>query len=216
MEPRVLTVMEERPYPKEELRELADKIVIKDDYEKIERVAGLDFTIIGDKIIAAVAVCNEKMEQIEKAYAVRSKDESISRHDITRDIFKEGTAMIEAVNKLEKKPDLLIVNGAGIIHPGLGLASYIGLILNIPTIGVSKNISHGKVIDGLVYVASEIKGYELATREGSRPVYVSPGHRVSLKSSIAIVKQCIKWPHKMPEPLALAHKYVNKVKKGLA
>ncbi len=198
--------MDEHSIKKEQAR-LAELVIIRDDFKQIEKIAGVDITILNnEKLIAVVVVCDKEFNQIDKAYAI---------HDLNKEkqtIYTEGPAIIDAVKKLRINPDIILINGHGITHPRLGLASYIGLELDISTIGVAKNLRTGKVIDGLVYVNDEIRGYEVMTREASKPVYVSPGHKVSLKSSIAIVKDCIKWPHKLPEPLALAHKYLNKVK----
>ena len=200
--------MEDSIWIKKERERLAELIIIRDDFKQIEKIAGIDVTILNnEKLIAAVVVCDKEFNQIDKAYAI---------HDLKKEkeqaIYAEGPVIIDAVKKLKITPDVILINGHGITHPRLGLASYIGLALDLSTIGVAKNLRTGKVIDGLVYVNDEIRGYEVITRDASKPVYVSPGHKVSLKSSIAIVKDCIKWPHKLPEPLALAHKYLNKVK----
>ncbi len=202
--------MDEYRIKKEQAR-LAELVIIRDDFKQIEKIAGVDVTILNnEKLIAAVVVCDKEFNQIDKAYAINDL-----KKEKEQAVYIEGPAIIDAVKKLKITPDIILINGHGITHPRLGLASYVGLTLNISTIGVAKNLRTGTVIDGLVYVDNEIRGYEVITRDSSKPVYVSPGHKVSLKSSIAIVKDCIKWPHKLPEPLALAHKYLNKVKKDL-
>lgn len=93
-----------------------------------------------------------------------------------------------------------------------GLASYVGLTLNKPTIGVAKNLLEGRIIDKAIYINGEKRGHELKARKGAKTIYISPGHRISLKSSLGIVKSCFR-EHRLPEPLYLAHKYANMIKR---
>ena len=95
------------------------------------------------------------------------------------------------------------------------MASHVGILLDAATIGVTKNLMLGEVKDGTIYVEKEARGYELITRKHAKPIYLSPGYKVSLKKSLEIIKNCIREPHKLPEPLHLAHKYGKKVKKEL-
>ena len=128
--------------------------------------------------------------------------------------FREGRLSIEALLALEYEPDLLFVDGHGVVHErGFGLASHLGLLLDIPTIGVPKTPFHA--IDhapekprGSYYVLTKewgAQGASLRLKAGVKPVYVSPGYRVDLDSAIAL---CLKWSsgrHKFPEPLQAAH-----------
>jgi len=199
---------------KEEQLKLAKKVIINDKFEKIKTVAGVDQTFTKEEVISGIVVCNYKdLKLIEKKYAiVKAKFPYVSGL-LT---YRESPAIVEAFNKLENKPDILIVDGNGILHPRrIGMASHVGILLDMPTIGVAKKLIVGEVKEGTIYMEKEARGYELITREHSRPIYVSPGNNVSLKTSLEIVKKCIKVPHKLPEPLHLAHRYANKVKKKL-
>ncbi len=134
--------------------------------------------------------------------------------------FREAPAIIEAFHKLDKKPDLLLIDGCGINHPRFaGLATHVGVLLDIPTIGVAKNILCGSgTIPGKPGEANLIRyhgrevGYYFKSKKGCRPLIVAPGHKVSLDTSLNIVKNCIR-KHKLPEPTRLAHLCVNKLKK---
>ena len=95
------------------------------------------------------------------------------------------------------------------------MASQVGILLDTATIGVAKSLSLGEVKDKTIYVEKEARGYELVTREHARPIYISPGHKISLKTSLEVVKKCIRFPHKLPEPLHLAQKLGNRVKKEM-
>jgi len=126
---------------------------------------------------------------------------------------RESPAAVEAFNKLENKPDILIVDAHGIAHPRFfGMASHIGLLLDIPTIGIAKKLMVGKKQDNKIVFNNKIIAQEVKTKEYSKPLYVSIGHKVSLKTAVEIVNKCIKLPHKLPEPLHLAHKYANKIR----
>lgn len=195
---------------KEEQIRLARKIVVKDDFKKIETIAGCDQAFCKRRIISAVVVCDRNMNVVEQAAA-----EAEEKFPYIPGLlfYREGLAAIDAFRKLSNKPDVLIVDANGILHPlRIGMASHLGLILDTPTIGVSKNLVLGKIEDGKVLVGNEVRAVEVITKEHARPLYVSPGHRISLETSVDIVKQFMKPPHKLPEPLHLAHRLAEKTR----
>ena len=198
---------------KEEQLKLANEVTIKDTLSKYNLIGACDQAFIEKDVISGVIICDKDMNIIEKNNAViKSKINYVPGFLF----YREGPAIIEAYNKIENKPNVLMVDGNGILHPRrLGMASHLGVILDIPTIGVTKNLMCGNVKEGKVYVEKEIRGIELITRQYARPIYVSPGHKISLGKSLEIVKKYLKFPHKLPEPLHLAHKYVNKTRKEL-
>ncbi len=127
--------------------------------------------------------------------------------------FREGPILIEAFRQLKMKPDVLLLDGHGIAHPrGFGLASHIGVWLDIPSIGCAKtalstDFSYPEYSEGSFEIirkdSSEI-GAVLRTRKGTRPVFVSPGHRVDLMTSVELVlRTCRRF--RIPEPLRRAH-----------
>ncbi|HWQ19375.1 MAG TPA: endonuclease V, partial [Methanotrichaceae archaeon] len=127
-----------------------------------------------------------------------------------------------AVRALAQKPTLLFVDGCGINHPKrAGMASYIGVILDMPTIGVSKNILCGSAsppdkvgaASPLVYKGANV-GFLLKSCKGCRPIVVAPGHKVSLDSSLDLTIRCLHG-HKLPEPCRLAHEHANQVKRSM-
>lgn len=197
---------------KEEQIRLAKKIIIKDDYEKADIIAGVDQTFLDKKVFSAVIVWDSKKNKvIEQKYVVQEVKMPYIPGYLS---YREGPAIVEVINQLENRPDILLIDGHGIAHPRkIGLASHVGLLLDIPTIGVAKNLLCGKIKDGKIMVDDNIRGSELITKEHANPIYVSPGYRICLKSSLEIVKSCIKLPHKYPEPLHLAHIYAKKIMK---
>ena len=95
------------------------------------------------------------------------------------------------------------------------MASHVGILLDAATIGVTKRLMLGEVKDRTIYVDKEARGYELVTKEYANPIYVSPGHKISLKTSLEVIKNCMMPPHKMPEPLHIAHKHSNKAREDI-
>ena len=121
--------------------------------------------------------------------------------------YREMPAMIEAFSKLENSPDIILVDGHGITHPRrMGLATHFGLVISRPTIGVAQTLIAGNVEQGKIFIDKELCGFEVKTKEHARSLYISPGHMVSLGTSLKTVQECLRPPHKLPEPLHLAHK----------
>lgn len=134
--------------------------------------------------------------------------------------FREIPMLIKAWEKLKTKPDVLVVDGIGIAHPRrFGIASHLGLVLGIPTIGCAKSVLTGIYeepgnepgdISYLYdkYNKEEIIGAALRTKRNVKPVFVSPGHLITLKESIDLVFSCVR-KHRLPEATRFAHNTVN-------
>ena len=129
--------------------------------------------------------------------------------------FREGPAVLAAFQKLKRQPDIILFDGQGIAHPRrFGLASHMGLLLNIPAIGCAKSRLYGDCGEpgpkkgDLSYLLSkdgEIIGACLRTRANVKPLYVSAGHNISLDFAVkTVLACCVK--HRQPEPLRLAHR----------
>jgi deoxyribonuclease V len=126
--------------------------------------------------------------------------------------FREGTALINAIKKLKTLPTVILVDGHGIAHPrGFGIASWIGYLLKVPTIGCAKNKLIGeykmpKIEKGewspLVF-NKKIIGAVLRTREKVKPIFISPGNLIDLETSITLVLSVSKY--RIPEPLRIAN-----------
>ncbi len=196
---------------KEEQLKLAKKIVEKDSFDKLEMIGGADCTYHEDKVISAIAVCDYKtMEVKEKVFAVSKAKIPYLAGFLA---YREGPAISEAYAKLAVKPDVLIFDGNGVLHPRrCGLASHLGILLELASIGIAKQLLVGEVKGGKVYVEKEEMAELVVTREHAKPLYISPGHKISLKTSVEIVKNCMRFPHKLPEPLHVAHRYANEIK----
>lgn len=135
--------------------------------------------------------------------------------------FREIPALLMAWKKLKTRPDLIVVDGVGIAHPRrIGIASHLGVMLDVPTIGSAKSILvgiHGNLNEEAGSVAvmvdpklpEDVIGGALRTKRKVRPVYVSPGHHITLEESIKIISSCIR-KHRLPEPVRMAHETMNR------
>jgi deoxyribonuclease V len=127
--------------------------------------------------------------------------------------FREAPLILAACEELTVTPDLLMVDGQGIAHPRrMGLASHLGLCLDIPTIGCAKSRlcgSHDEPGNERSSYAEllgngEVIGAVVRTRTGVKPVYVSIGHKIDLPTAIHFVLECCRG-YRLPEPTRLAH-----------
>jgi len=181
--------------------EQAGKVILEDGPENPDRVAGVDVSYQGDVAASACVVMDGDLKIIELASTVIPVAFPYIPGYL---MFREAPA-IEAVAEHVSGFDLLMVNGHGVAHPrGCGLASYVGLRLGVPTIGVARSLlvgrlrGEGEVEHDDTVVAAEIR------RAGHRPIYVSPGHLISLSSSVDFVRR-MGGEGPFPEPLRLAH-----------
>ena len=128
--------------------------------------------------------------------------------------FREGPAVLKCIRKLKTKPSVFLFDGQGIAHPRMmGLATHIGIILNTPSVGCAKSFLYGsyKGSPGIkkgsfVYIKAKDKviGAILRSKDKTKPIYVSPGNKVDLKTSIKVVLKCLT-KYRIPDPLRLAH-----------
>ncbi|MBS3138676.1 endonuclease V [Candidatus Woesearchaeota archaeon] len=190
---------------REEQTRLSKSVIIADRFRKVETIAGIDQSYMGNDIISCIVVCNAKtLEVIETQSATVP---SMIPYKPGFLAYREMPAMIEAFGKLENSPDIILVDGHGITHPRkMGIATHVGLVLGRPTIGIAQSLITGNIENGKIFIDNELRGFEVRTKEHARVLYVSPGHMVSLGASLKIVQDCLRHPHKLPEPLHLAHK----------
>ncbi len=192
-----------------EQRKLASKVSLRDEFSDIRMIAGAEAYAVGSRIIACVVVCDAKtLAIVDKAFATGRIARNILPEFLA---YRDGPLLGNAISSLKEKPDIIFFDGDGVLHPRkIGLASHLGVMLDIPSIGISKAPLCGEVKGESVYLGKEKLGQLVRTKEHANPLCVSPGHRITLESAVALVKKCIREPHKMPEPLHLAHKLAKK------
>lgn len=199
-----------RPYELEQ-KKLSEKINLLDSSDKVSYIAGIDHAFTEDKVVTAIVVVDAKsMVILEKKHIITDINFPYIPEFISH---REGPPSISAYRQLKIDPDLIIVDGNGIIHPRkMGVASYIGLMLNKPTIGIAKYLLCGDVSEDTVYIDKEAVGKYIATKDMANPILVNPGHKISLSKSVEIVKSMING-HKLPFPLHEAKKLAGKIKR---
>ena len=199
---------------------LADVVIEEDCFVNLERVAGADISFsVNEKALAAAVVLDlEKFEVLEeKILEVELFFPYISGFLGIR----ESDAIVSTLNLLNTDYDVLMVNGHGIMHPrGFGLASQVGIFLNMPTIGVAKRLIGGRYInqatksEHLKEDVQFIKNNNRIVGAFFRGNYLSVGHKISLKTALDIMKKTS--IYKTPEPLRQAHILATKTfKRGL-
>lgn len=178
-----------------------------------EFAAGIDvgYTRAGDHAWAAAVVLDRGFRVVEQRVVDGEPDRSYAPGLLA---FREGRLSLAALEALEHEPGIIFCDGHGAVHErGLGLASHLGVLLGIPTIGIPKTPFHS--IDhepgserGDYYVLTKewgAQGAAIRLKAHSKPVYVSPGHLTDLPSAIALALAWSSGAHRVPEPLAVAH-----------
>ncbi len=191
---------------------LSNKIITEDRLpKKVKRVAGVDVAYVNELAIGAVAVLDyDSLETLEQQTATcKVKFPYIP----TLLSFREIPPAVACIKKLRRHLDVLLVDGQGVAHPfGCGFATHIGLAMGKPTFGVAKNKLFGepKLIAGEVLLVQkeQIIGAAVTTKEGTKPVYVSVGHLISLKTAVNIARHCSR-TSRIPEPILQAHKIAS-------
>jgi len=195
----------------EKLQLVLSKRIIRKDLlpAPITHVAGVDVAYQEEYSIAAVAVLDYASMSLKETKTSRQRTEFPYRSTFLS--FRELAPVVSAMKRLRTQPDVTIVDGHGIAHPRrLGFASHLGLVLDAPTIGVAKSLLCGEIEDDgnelwrPVIHRDETVGAAVFTKPHVKPVYVSIGHKISLKTAIDIVLHCAS-KYRTPEPLRAAH-----------
>lgn len=194
-------------------QQLRAEVIGEDQLGPIEHVAGVDcgFEAGGTITRAAVAVLSFP--------ALELRDRAVVRRPTSFPYvpgflsFREVPAVLEALAQLTVIPDLLLCDGQGLAHPRrFGLACHLGLLTDTPAIGVAKSLLIGRhaplaeergAWEPLVDRA-EVIGAALRTRAGTRPLFISIGHRISLPTAIDYVLRCTP-KYRLPETTRRAH-----------
>ena len=199
---------------------LRTDISLTNSARTISSVAGADVSYAkrgGEGIAAMLVLSYPELDLMDEAFA-RGK---VSFPYIPGLLsFREAPLLIEVFQRLQHLPDVVLYDGQGIAHPrSLGLASHMGLFLELPSVGCAKKKLVGDFEEvGLqpgsttpLKIEGKIIGAVIRTRRGVKPVFVSPGHLIDLESSIELVlKTCRGF--RLPEPLRRAHLMVKRIR----
>ncbi|MBX0326848.1 deoxyribonuclease V, partial [Oscillochloris sp. ZM17-4] len=204
------TTIEEALAVQERLR---GQVIVADEEFPLRTVAGVDAGFEEDGTVARAAVVLLSFPELSPVTHAIARSPAPFPYIPGFLSFREAPAILAALDTLDVAPDLLICDGQGIAHPRrLGIASHLGVLTGIPAIGCAKSLLvglHDPVPDErggrapLIHRGEPV-GYVLRTRAGVRPVYVSPGHRVSLDRAADLVMACTT-RYRLPETTRYAH-----------
>ena len=204
-------------------RDLANRVELSGELTHVRTLAALDASYKKGEALVAAAVLWDVREQrvLEVGFAATDPD-AVFPYVPGYLSFREAPAYLAALAELSQVPDLLLVDGQGVAHPrGLGIASHLGVHLELPSLGVAKSLLYGKMqgelpdeagsAAPLVAKGAQI-GWVYRSRAGVNPLFLSPGHRVSLEAGLEIVL-ALPGKTKLPEPLRQAHGWSGRARK---
>jgi deoxyribonuclease V len=190
------------------------------DWSRLRRVAGCDAAVCGESLVAAVVVLEaESLEVIEAAQAQRRPPLPYIPGLLS---FREVPALLAAFERLKVVPDAVLCDGQGRAHPRrFGLACHLGLLLDLPSVGVAKSRLIGEAEEPgpkrgswtPIVHGEELIGRLLRTRDHVRPLYISVGHRITLDDAVALVLK-MGGGRRLPEPTRLADKHVAQLSRS--
>ncbi|MGA3094009.1 MAG: deoxyribonuclease V [Dehalococcoidales bacterium] len=192
---------------------LAGDVVTSGEVHSVRLVGGADISVPRGSRTARAAMVVLSYPELEIVEVETSVAELAFPYIPGLLSFREAPLVLELFEKLRHKPDLLFVDGQGIAHPRrLGIASHLGLWLDMPTIGCAKSrlcgqhdeVGHEAGSAAALILEGEVVGTVLRTRAGSRPLYISAGHKISLEESVRWTLACTHG-YRLPEPSRLAH-----------
>jgi deoxyribonuclease V len=189
------------------------------DWDGLRRVAGCDIASDGETLIAAVVVLDAKTREVVETAEARRP----ARFPYVPGLlsFREIPALVAAFEGIRRRPDALLCDGQGRAHPRrFGLACHLGLMLDLPSVGVAKSRLIGDAeVPGLrrgsatpIRHQGELIGRLLRSRDGVRPLYISVGHRITLDDAVRLVL-AMGGGFRLPEPTRLADQRVGILKR---
>ncbi|MEE2731701.1 MAG: deoxyribonuclease V [Pseudomonadota bacterium] len=196
------------------------RVVTEDQFGPVTTVAGVDvgFEQAGSVTRAAIVVLNASDLQPVDSALVKIPTSYPYIPGLLS--FREMPAILQAFEQLKTQPDLILCDGQGTAHPRrFGIACHLGVWLDLPAIGVGKTRLVGRHAEPPdergawvpLQDKGETVGAVLRSRRGVKPVYVSPGHRVSLASAVHWVMHCVT-RYKLPETTRQAHHLASNLK----
>jgi len=197
---------------------LRDRIILKKTFSKVTTIGGGDaaYSKDGNLLFGAIVVLSfPKMEVVDTATA---DGKTLFPYRPGLLSFREGPILLKTFQRLRLKPDIMIYDGQGVAHPrGMGLASHMGLWLDLPSIGCAKApllsefVLPGPLKGSFEWIRRQGKkvGTVLRTRDHIKPLFISPGHRIDFATSNQFILESCKG-FRFPEPLRRAHQLAER------
>ncbi|PSB08946.1 deoxyribonuclease V [Pleurocapsa sp. CCALA 161] len=187
--------------------QLRPKVINADDLGEVKYVAGVDVGFENNYTISQAAIAILTYPELELVEQAIARIPTAFPYVPGYLSFREIPAILAAFKQLKTIPDLILCDGQGYAHPRrLGLACHLGVLLDIPTIGVAKSLLIGKHEDVALEKGScqplldkdETIGVVLRSRTKVKPIYISIGHKISLPTAIDYVMGCLT-KYRLPE-----------------
>jgi deoxyribonuclease V len=185
--------------------QLGMQVRVEDDFGSLETVAGIDVAYPHDEFAKGVGA----FVAVDVRTGAVVEEQTVSLGTCFPFIptffsYREVPFVEALLKRAATSPSVVLLDGQGILHPvRCGFASHAGVVCDVPTVGVAKSRLYGSVEGKNIVADGEVRGVAVCSGSARRPLFVSPGHRVSLESCEKIVRQVSRTKH--PEPLRLAH-----------
>ena len=203
---------------------LRQRVSLTDDFGKIRTIAGVDlsFSPDGEMGHAVVVVLSfPGLQVLEARYATAPVPMPYVPGLLS---FRESPIALEAFAQIEMVPDMIFVDGQGQAHPrGFGIACHLGVLLERPSVGVAKSYLYGQYDRAqalepgtstplLSKDGAQVIGAVVQTKPRTNPLFISPGHKISVGSATQLVLECVRG-YRLPEPTRQAHTLITAYKK---
>jgi len=212
----------EQPLEKIQI-ECSKKVVLKDNFKKLELIGGIDLTFESLKDTptrAWACLVVIELKTLKPVYYKVVEGIVDFPYIPTFLAFREMPLMLELYKQAEVKADVYFIDGQGVAHPrGCGIASHFGVETGEPTVGVAKTKLVGYAKDPswkkgsyhYMTYKGKVVGAVVRTRDYAEPIYVSAGNNISLNTAIELVLRTS--IYRIPEPTRLAHNYLQRIRK---
>jgi len=192
--------------------ELRTLVSLKDDFGELKTIAGIDVGYDLERELTKAVVVLLEWPTLELQISVIAYEKTDFPYISGLLAFREVPAILSALACLPQLPDLLMVDGQGISHPRrMGIAAHLGVLTNLPAIGVAKSrltgkhadLPVGKMAQTPLMDKGEMIGTVLRSKDKCNPLYISAGHRISQETALDITLRCLR-TYRLPEPTRLA------------
>lgn len=216
-----MKIPDDRPWPKSADQAIAlqnqmrSQIILRNGFEKIKYICGVDCSYDLQTNISRAVLCVFTYPELELVESVMAHLPTDFPYIPGLLSFREIPVILEAFKVLSITPDILFVDGMGIAHPRrMGIATHLGLYLDMPAIGVGKSLLCGKYeIPGWrkgdmsdLFHKGERIGVVLRSKDNTNPLFISPGHKIDFETSLKLVMDCLV-KFRLPEPTHIADKF---------
>jgi deoxyribonuclease V len=186
--------------------EVAKKVILENTQKNIDCICGVDVAYRNNIAYCSAVLTNKYGKELDKSISTTMN----VPHPYIPNFFmlREYEPIIKTLKLLQNRFDLLLIDGHGVLHPRrCGLASYIGVMLDTPTIGVAKSLLCGDIKENdYIDLDGVVSGFRMV-KKNKKPIYISVGHKINLINAKRIIEQLLKPGERIPEPLRLADMY---------